>query len=352
MQIALATDAWHPQVNGVVRTLNETVHRLRQRGHGVTTITPDAFTSIPCPGYSEIRLAIAPRRKVRKILSSCNPDIVHIATEGPIGWATRRWCIDHGMPFTTALHTRFPDYVAARTPISADRIWPIIRRFHAPSFAVLTATGGLMDELEQRGLRHTRLWSRGVDLDQFSAQHPVLPELAHLPRPILLSVGRVAVEKNLEAFLRLPNAGSKVVVGDGPDLARLKSAYPDVVFTGALHGTALAQAYATADVFVFPSKTDTFGLVIIEALASGVPVAAYPVSGPQDILGASPDAGVLHENLARAVDGALGKNSAACNALGKSYSWDNSVNQFLSALMDASAAKCGDNAASRRGLFA
>jgi glycosyltransferase involved in cell wall biosynthesis len=285
LRIAIASDAWVPQVNGVVRTLRNTVDRLRSRGYPVMTVTPDLFATVACPGYREIRLAIAPRRKVAGLLRDFAPDIVHIATEGPIGWTVRRWCLKNEIPFTTAFHTRFPDYASVRTKVPADWFWPLMRRFHAPSGAVLAATPRLARELEERGLRRVRLWSRGVDLDLFDADRPADPALDHLPRPLLLSVGRISLEKNLDAFLSVNAPGTKIIVGDGPMLNELRMRYPSALFLGARQGEALAAIYRAADVFVFPSRTDTFGLVMIEALASGVPVAGYRVPGPLDIIG-------------------------------------------------------------------
>jgi glycosyltransferase involved in cell wall biosynthesis len=345
MRIAIATDAWKPQVNGVVRTLAMTVSQLIARGHEVELVTPDRFLTVPMPGYREIRLAVAPRFGARKALSEFAPDIVHIATEGPIGWSARAWCLAHDMPFTTAFHTRFPDYAAVRTGLSPDRFWPIMRLFHRPSSAVLAATPGLMDELETRGIQRTRLWSRGVDLSLFRPDHPKNSAIAHLPGPVFLSVGRVAREKNLEAFLNADVAGSKVVVGDGPMLEEMKARYPQVLFTGALQGEALAGAYTAADVFVFHSLTDTFGLVMIEALACGVPVAGYWVAGPLDIIGRdglgphgnlSSPVGVLSADLASAMQGALTINRAQAAVYGRSFSWDNCTDQFEDALERAS----------------
>lgn len=344
MKIVIATDAWAPQVNGVVRTLIEMVERMRQRGYDVATITPDLFTTLPLPGYSEIRLAVAPRSRMRRMLHDLEPSIVHIATEGPIGWSARNWCLKHGVPFTTAFHTRFPDYASVRTGLSPDRFWPIIRRFHAPAYSVLAATPSLAQELNGRGIAQTRIWSRGVDVSLFNPSRAPHPALTNLPRPILLSVGRVAVEKNLSAFLAAPVAGSKVVVGDGPALEKLKVAYPDAIFLGALHGKELASAYAGADVFVFPSKTDTFGLVLIEALASGLPIAAYPVPGPIDVIGEDgrgnvkrfeAKVGCLDADLARAINGAEQLHRQDCVRAAQLFSWDKSVDQFADTLIDA-----------------
>jgi glycosyltransferase involved in cell wall biosynthesis len=344
MRIAIATDAWLPQINGVVRTLEQTIGILKQRGHEICVISPDQFSTVPCPGYGEIRLAVAPRFGLRRQLGDFKPDLVHISTEGPIGWSARGWCLSHDVPFTTAFHTRFPDYASLRTGLSPEVFWPAMRRFHAPSRAVLAATPRLIDELMQRGIPQSWLWTRGIDTDLFRPNLKPHPDLAMLPRPILLSVGRVAVEKNLEAFLGATVPGSKVIVGDGPDLAMLKARFPDATFTGALVGETLASAYAAADVFVFPSLTDTFGLVIIEALACGVPVAGYPVQGPLDIIGQSgrgphddlkSQIGALDESLPRAITRALGLSATAAAAYGGSYSWENATDQFTTALTRA-----------------
>jgi glycosyltransferase involved in cell wall biosynthesis len=344
MRIAIATDAWAPQVNGVVRTLEMTVKHLRERGHEVLVLSPDRFRTVPCPGYGEIRLAVAPRFGLRKALAGFAPDIVHISTEGPIGWSTRRWCMAQDIAFTTAFHTRFPDYASVRTGLSPDFFWPVMRRFHAPSRAVLSATLRLSAELAGRGIAHTKPWTRGIDTSLFKPDVVPHPTLAPLPRPITLSVGRVAIEKNLEAFLDAEIAGTKVVVGDGPALDELKARYPDAVFTGALSGETLAQAYAAADVFVFPSKTDTFGLVMIEALACGVPVAGYPVPGPLDIIGArgrgasnklARPVGAVSESLENAIAAALHCNRADAARYGARFTWDNAVDQFLAALEGA-----------------
>jgi glycosyltransferase involved in cell wall biosynthesis len=344
MRIALATDAWAPQVNGVVRTLTETVNRLLALGYEVELITPNQFRTMACPGYSEIRLALAPRFGARKTLTAFQPDIVHIATEGPIGWSARGWCLKHNVPFTSAFHTRFPDYAALRTGLSPDRFWPIMRKFHAPSHAVLTATPRLMAELAMRGITNTRLWQRGIDGSLFRPGRAPHPALQDLPRPITLSVGRVSIEKNLIAFLDADMAGTKVIVGDGPALDMLKTRYPDAVFLGLLKGEDLASAYAAADVFVFPSRTDTFGLVMIEALACGVPVAGYPVAGPLDIIGANglgtldeldQPIGAVDEDLQRAISAALYSDRQAAAEFGAQFSWDRCTGQFIDALTRA-----------------
>ncbi len=342
MKIALVSDAWAPQVNGVVRTLGTTVDRLRLRGHQVETLTPDRFPTVPCPSYPEIRLAIGCASRVGRRLAGFAPQAVHIATEGPLGWAARQWCRRHRMPFTTSFHTRFPDYIAARTRLPAGWFWPIIRRFHAPAAATFVATPTLAKELGDRGLTGTHLWSRGVDLAAFSPDAPRHPAMDGLHRPIQLYVGRVAVEKNIEAFLETHVEGMKVVVGDGPALAMLRQRFPSVRFLGGLHGAALASAYATADVLVFPSKTDTFGLVMIEALASGLPVAGFPVAGPLDVIGTHDRGigriGALHDDLDVAIRLALTSSREACLTEGRRYDWDRCTDQFLSGLRPAATA--------------
>jgi glycosyltransferase involved in cell wall biosynthesis len=345
MRLAIATDAWAPQVNGVVRTLTETISRLKAQGHEVEVVAPDRFMTIPCPGYSEIRLALAPRFGVRKTLGTFRPDIVHISTEGPIGWSARAWCLKHNVPFTTAFHTRFPEYVAARTRLSLDFIWPIMRTFHKGSRAILTATQSLRDELESRGIHPTQLWSRGIDHNVFHPDQQVHPGLQHLTKPILLSVGRVAVEKNLEAFLDADVTGTKVIVGDGPARAHLEARYPEAVFLGTRHSAELASIYASADVFVFPSKTDTFGLVMLEALACGVPVAGYPVQGPLDIIGAEGRGahgtldqaiGCLKTDLAEAIKGALSLSRTHAAEYGAQFCWNICTDQFVNGVTKAS----------------
>ncbi len=344
MRIAIATDAWYPQVNGVVRTLGATVVELDRRGHEVELITPERFVTMAMPGYASIRLAMAPRFNVRKMLDQFAPEIVHISTEGPIGWSARGWCQSRSVPFTTAFHTRFPDYAAVRTGISAERFWPIMRRFHAASRAVLVATPSLQAELTTRGIGPARRWSRGIDHWLFRPDGESHPDLRDLPRPILLNVGRVSLEKNLGAFLDAKVAGTKVVVGDGPALEQLRARYPDVVFTGPMAGEDLASAYRTADCFVFPSRTDTFGLVVIEALACGLPVAALPVPGPLDILGADgrgPDRempatfAALDNNLEIAIGRALRLDRRAAAVFGARFSWQRATDQFVSALSEA-----------------
>jgi glycosyltransferase involved in cell wall biosynthesis len=334
MKIAIVTDAWAPQVNGVVRTLSAVTERLRSLGHEVLVISPDQYASIPCPSYPEIRLALATRYGVGARLDDFAPDAVHIATEGPLGIAARRFCLNHGYPFTTAYHTQFPDYLARRTGLPASVFWPFIRWFHAPAAGILVSTETVRQQLRDQGLHQVVHWGRGVDLGCFtpSAPHPAL--YAGLPRPIQLYVGRVAVEKNIEAFLASDHPGSKVVVGDGPARELLARSYPDAHFVGAQSGAALAGHYAGADVFVFPSRTDTFGLVMIEAMACGTPVAAFPVSGPLDVLSAA--SGVMDEDLTRAIAGALLLDRQTCAAAGRGFTWDASTRQFLTALVPIS----------------
>lgn len=344
LKIAIATDAWYPQINGVVRTLGATVAELDRRGHEVELITPERFLTLPMPGYSAIRLAMAPRFSARRMLDDFGPDIVHIATEGPIGWSARGWCKARGVPFTTAFHTRFPEYAALRTGISAERFWPIMARFHGASRAVLVATQSLADELARRGIAHTCNWSRGIDGCLFRPDGQTLPALADLPRPILLNVGRVAPEKNLDAFLSIDMPGTKVVVGDGPELDDYRHRYPDVQFLGNLAGENLAAAYRSADCFVFPSRTDTFGLVVIEALACGLPVAAFPVSGPIDIVGQHgrgvdgdmpATIAVLDDDLGQAICAALRLDRRAAAVFGSRFTWERATDQFLAAITRA-----------------
>ena len=344
MRITIATDAWYPQVNGVVRTLGATVAELDRRGNEVELVTPQRFLTIPMPGYSSIRLAMAPRFGVRKMLDAYEPDVVHISTEGPIGWSARSWCLARGIPFTTAFHTRFPDYAAVRTGISAERFWPIMRRFHADSRAVMVATDSLASELAERGIKQTQRWSRGIDRWMFKPDGDLHPAFAQLPRPIMLNVGRVAIEKNLEAFLDAKVTGTKVVVGDGPALDELRQRYPDAVFLGALAGEELASAYRSADCFVFPSRTDTFGLVIIEALACGLPVAAFPVAGPLDIVGRDGrgidggmpgTVGTLDDDLTLAIEKALRLDRTAAAVFGSRFTWERATDQFVQAIESA-----------------
>lgn len=346
MRIAIATDAWYPQINGVVRTLGATVAELDRRGYEVELVTPERFFTVPMPGYSSIRLALAPRFNVRKMLDAFAPDVVHISTEGPIGWSARSWCLSRNIPFTTAFHTRFPDYAAVRTGISPERFWPFMRRFHAPSKAVLAATASLQEELTQRGFEQVKPWDRGIDQWLFRPDGEKHADFEGLARPIMLNVGRVAAEKNLETFLELDVPGTKVIVGDGPMLDELRGRFPDAVFLGPLSGEELASAYRSADCFVFPSLTDTFGLVVIEALACGLPVAAFPVPGPIDILGAEgrgvgntmpATVGVLNTDLEHAIGKALTLDRMAAAAFGAGFTWERATDRFVDAIVGAAA---------------
>lgn len=331
MRIAIVTDAWEPQVNGVVRTLQSVRRVLEGQGHQVKVISPDLFYSVPCPTYPEIRLAMVRSRTIGDLLDEFSPHAVHLATEGPVCVAARRWCLRHDFPFTTAYHTQFPDYVEARSGVPAEWVWRYIRWFHAPAQSILASTASIRQALVDHGLSQVRHWGRGVDLANFHPGVARHPAMADLSGPVQLYVGRVAIEKNLEAFLASGHAGTKVVVGDGPARAALTAKYPDAKFLGPMFGEELAQVYRSADVFVFPSKTDTFGLVMIEALACGTPVAAYPVTGPVDIL--TPETGAMADDLDAAIAEALTRDRAACAAYGRSFTWEASAAQFLAALV-------------------
>ncbi|MEQ8698747.1 MAG: glycosyltransferase family 1 protein [Bauldia litoralis] len=325
MRIAIVTDAWFPQVNGVVRTLSRVRDELAAMGHTVEVVAPERFRTVPCPTYPEIRLAVFPGRAVRRLLDAFAPEAIHIATEGPLGWAARGYCRRRGLPFTTSFHTKFPEYVEARFRLPARWGYAVMRRFHRPSSGVMVATRSLAETLDRAGFVNLRRWTRGVDTEMF---RPMAKAALDLPRPVLLFVGRVAVEKNVEAFLSLDLPGTKVVVGDGPQRAALARKYPDTVFTGYKTGEELAAHVAAADAFVFPSLTDTFGLVLLEALASGVPVAAFPVTGPVDVI-LDPAVGCLDDDLATAVHGALTRDPAACRAYAEGYSWRACAEIFL-----------------------
>jgi glycosyltransferase involved in cell wall biosynthesis len=329
MRILIATDAWHPQVNGVVRTLTKMAEAAAPLGVDVEFLTPQSFRTISLPSYADIHLALPRPGKIARMIEEAQPDYIHIATEGPIGILVRRYCQKNKVPFTTSFHTRFPEYISARFPIPESWVWAALRFFHGTSDAVMAATPALADELRGRGFRNVVLWSRGVDAQLF---RPRDFDLA-LPRPVFLSVGRVAVEKNLEAFLDLDLPGTKVVVGDGPARQKLERKYPAAVFLGARQGEELAKIYAAADVFVFPSRTDTFGLVLLEALASGVPVAAFPVTGPLDVIGAAP-VGVLSEDLREACLEALGIPSKACVDFAADHTWQASARVFVEHAMN------------------
>jgi glycosyltransferase involved in cell wall biosynthesis len=331
VRILVATDAWRPQINGVVHSLEQTAIALQSQNSRIDFLTPQGFYTIPTPTYPEIRLAIASWGAVARRIEAIGAEHIHIATEGPIGIATRHYCLANKRIFTTSYHTRFPEYIAQRTPIPESWTYALLRRFHAPAAAVMVPTPTIRDELTRRGFERVKVWSRGVDHLTF---RPRATSVLDLPRPIFLCVGRVAVEKNLGAFLGLKLPGSKVIVGDGPARASLERKFPDAHFLGSRTGEELAEIYSSADVFVFPSRTDTFGIVLIEALASGLPVAAYPVAGPLDVIGASA-AGILSEDLGAACLGALQIPRAAAREHSLQFTWRESARQFLDIILES-----------------
>jgi len=329
IKVLIVTDAWVPQVNGVVRTLEILGRDLSDMGHEVRYATPEGRFSVPMPTYSEIRLAIFPRHDLEKLIGEFAPDAIHIATEGTMGLSARAICLKYGIPFTTSFHTRFPDYVKARFPfVSVGWVYWFLRWFHGPAASMMVATQSLKNELEGHGFKNVRIWSRGVDVQKF---RPIPDASLPFAKPIWLNVGRIAVEKNIEAFLALNLPGTKVIIGDGPARASLEKRYPDAKFLGPKVGEELARAYAASDVFVFPSRTDTFGLVILEALACGTPVAAYPVQGPLDVVGDAP-AAALDENLSTACARALKIPREDARAFAMKQSWRTCTIQFLSNL--------------------
>jgi glycosyltransferase involved in cell wall biosynthesis len=340
MKLLIATDAWEPQVNGVVRTLQATIHDLRGRGIAVKVVHPELFRTFGLPTYPDIRLAVTTPRRMRAILADEQPDAVHIATEGPIGWAMRSACVSLGRRFTTSYHTRFPEYVSARAPVPERLMYAMMRLFHAPAAQVLVSTERMRTELQARGFRNLALWPRGVDTALF---RPGQPLFLDLPRPIFLTVSRLAVEKNIEAFLSLDLPGSKVVVGDGPQAEELQFRFPKAVFLGLKTGPDLASIYAAADVFVFPSLTDTYGIVMLEAAASGVPTAAFPVPGPLDVLGGT-GAAALDEDLRKACLAALRIPRETCRAFAMTRSWRSATDAFLSLVESGIEARLPDAA--------
>lgn len=328
MKVVIATDAWQPQINGVVRTLEQTAKNLKELGHQVRLITPLEFRTYPCPTYPSIRLAAFPKGGVQRILDEFRPQAVHIATEGPIGHAARAWCRRLSLPFTTSYHTQFPEYVRARVPLPISWSYAYLRRYHSLAARTMVATPSMKRMLEGRGFKNLAIWARGVDSNLFQ---PGPKSFLSDERPISMYMGRVAVEKNIEAFLGLDLPGSKYVVGDGPDLEQLRRRYPRVTFTGQKTGKELTAHIAAADVFVFPSLTDTFGLVLLEAMACGVPVAAYPVTGPIDVVQQG-KTGVLDQDLHKAILGALKLDPADCVAYARQHSWRNWTERFVSLL--------------------
>jgi glycosyltransferase involved in cell wall biosynthesis len=328
MHIVIVTDAWRPQINGVVRTYERTIEQLEKLGHRVSLITPEGFRTVPMPTYPDIRLSLFPGRKVRRLLGEYRADAVHIATEGPLGLAARAWCVKHRFPFTTSFHTQFPEYVWLRTRLPLKWSYAAVRWFHGRARTTMVATPTLHQRLTEHGFTNLGTWSRGVNHELFQ---PRPKDYIKERRPVFLYMGRVAIEKNIEAFLKLDLPGTKMVVGSGPDLEMLKKKYPRAVFTGYKENGELARHLAAADVFVFPSRTDTFGLVVIEALACGVPVAAYPVQGPIDII-ENGVTGFLDGDLQKAALAALALKPGACREAALKYTWEACTRQFLANL--------------------
>lgn len=330
MKIAIVTDAWHPQINGVVTTLGKTGESLASMGNDVLFVTPENFRTVPCPTYPSIQLAINPAGKTNSMLDAFAPHAVHIATEGPLGWAARSYCKKRGIAFTTSYHTQFPQYVKLRAPVPISWSYTVLRGFHGAAVRTMVPTPSQRRELKRWRFRNVVIWPRGVDTELFK---PADKSFLDAPRPISMYVGRVAVEKNIEAFLALDVPGTKYVVGDGPDLEKLRRNYPAVRFTGVKHGAELAAHVAAADVFVFPSRTDTFGLVMLEAMACGVPVAAYPVTGPIDVVRHG-ETGILDEDLGVALQGALQLDGRACREHALGRSWALATESFAAHLVD------------------
>jgi len=345
MKIALVTDAWLPQVNGVVTTLLELVRELEAAGHAVQVVQPGQFVTRPCPGYPGIDLAVRPAKHLAVMLDAMKPDAIHLATEGPLGWAGRRHCLRSGLAFTTAFHTRFPEilYAALRVPVSWG--YALFRHFHRPSSGVMVPTQGVLNMLEQRGFRNLKQWTHGVDTHAFPFHGEVCPSAltGTLAHPVSLYVGRVSYEKNIEAFLQLEMPGTKVVCGVGPLEARLKAKYPRVRWLGILDRAALAQVYAAADVFVFPSRSETFGLVMLEAMACGTPVAAFPVDGPMEVLGAhtgrAPRGGVLCDDLLLATQEALAVPRSEARSRAMDFTWAQAARLFQQYLVSVHAGR-------------
>jgi glycosyltransferase involved in cell wall biosynthesis len=339
MKILIATDAWHPQINGVVRSLQQMANEMSALGVEVSFITPQMFKTVPLPTYPEIRLSLASQKSITQIVNAISPDHIHIATEGTIGFQVRRYCLKNNRIFTTSYHTRFPEYISARLPIPERLTYALLRHFHNAGRGVMVTTKSMRDTLLQRGFKNIQPWSRGVDSELFRPRDRStlnIAELNNLPKPYFLYVGRVAVEKNLDAFLSLDLPGSKIIVGDGPHKTMLEKRYADAHFLGVKQGEDLAKIYAASDVFVFPSLTDTFGIVLLEALASGTPVAAYPVTGPKDALEGS-DVAVLDDDLAKAALLALKIPRDKCREFSLSRTWVESARQFIDNAKNAQA---------------
>jgi glycosyltransferase involved in cell wall biosynthesis len=330
MRILIATDAWHPQVNGVVRTLTSLAGSASALGSQIEFLTPDGFPSLGVPTYPGLRMALPNRREIAARIEAVSPDAIHVATEGPIGWAVRGYCRRRKLAFTTSYTTRFPEYIAVRSIIPATLSYAVLRHFHAAAAMTMVATSSLRQELGARGFNKLGTWTRGVDTDLFTPDHAAKLDL---PRPIFMTMGRVAVEKNLEAFLSLDLPGSKVVIGNGPQKAALERLYPKARFLGEKTGRELTSHLAAADVFVFPSRTDTFGVVQLEALACGTPVAAFPVTGPLDVIADHP-VGALDTDLRSACLRALGISRESCRSFALERSWENSARQFIGNLTE------------------
>lgn len=328
MRIAIITDAWRPQVNGVVTTLGKMGEFLESQNHQVRFITPQDFKTIPCPTYPEIRLALFPKRKLHKLLKDFLPAHIHIATEGPLGHAARAYCLKNKLQFTTSFHTQFPEYLHMRVPVPISWTYVYLRRFHAKAVRTMVPTPSIKSRLEAHGFENIEIWSRGVNVEIFKPEPKVALDM---PGPIMVYMGRVAVEKNIEAFLSLDLPGSKLVIGDGPDREKLQKKYSDARFVGAKFGRELASWVAAGDVFVFPSKTDTFGLVMLEAMGCGVPVAAYPVTGPIDVIKQG-ETGVMHDDLAIAISEALKLDKQTCIAYAHEHTWEHCGRRFESLL--------------------
>jgi glycosyltransferase involved in cell wall biosynthesis len=324
LRIAIVSDAWRPQINGVVRTIETIVKLLQAEGHEVEVFGPDRFRTLPCPTYPEIRLSLFPSARLNHMLKLFAPDAIHLVTEGPLGWAARKFCLVRDIPFTSAYHTRFPEYVRARIRVPLAWSYAFVRRFHAPSAAVLVVAQSIRDELAARGFKNLVPWSRGVDIAAF---RPQPREESNEPRPVWLYAGRVAIEKNIKAFLDLDLPGTKWVVGGGPQLKELQRRYKDIRFFGSVDTEELSRRYAQADCFVFPSRTDTFGLVMVEALASGIPVAGYPVPGPLDVV-TTPKVGAVDEDLRTACLAAIGCDPVDCRAHAETFTWEQCARQF------------------------
>ena len=330
MRILIATDAWHPQVNGVVRTLTSLARAVAALGSEAVFLTPEGFPSLGVPTYPGLRIALTNRGEIARRIEAAAPDAIHIATEGPIGWAVRGYCLRHKLAFTTSYTTRFPEYISVRTGLPAAVSYAVLRRFHAAAAMTMVATNSLRQELSQRGFKRLGFWTRGVDTKLFTPDEPAVLDL---PRPVFMTVGRVAVEKNLEAFLSLDLPGSKVVIGNGPQKAELERRFPQAKFLGEKIGQDLTAHMAAADVFVFPSLTDTFGVVQLEALACGTPVAAFPVMGPIDVIADHP-IGAIDKDLRRACLRALQMSRETCRSFALERSWENSARQFIGNLAE------------------